>query len=67
MIKTEVEPSQLFETDLEEGDDPLLLDRLYLYSYSLDYCIINYRSETEDRNLGFHFVFILFLRNELKL
>jgi hypothetical protein len=35
VIKTEVEPSQLFEADLEEGDDPLLLDRLYLYSFSL--------------------------------
>jgi hypothetical protein len=27
LIKTEVDPWQVLETDLEEGDDPLNLDR----------------------------------------
>jgi hypothetical protein len=27
MIKTEVDPWQILETDLVEGDDPLVMDR----------------------------------------
>jgi hypothetical protein len=35
MIKIEVDPSQLLETDLVAGDDPLTSDRYLIYLFCI--------------------------------